>query len=252
MKYYLSILLAIGVMTPQILICQEPPLVGSADEAELERALRQRLPAYSDAIFPRQEVLARGVPKAEIPEPYRRHLENSLKKTLNSRYLPANGQWPAWVGLRKLRMNHNYIVGSWSVNADDNRMSQVRVQAWDLGASVTVLSPNLGGQPAQLTQDQVRGILDSVVGIDSIFAISKDKIGQCQVEMITEELAGQKVVYGKMRCGGDDAPKGDIGDRHLWSYLKFLISHGRVCVSFSTIDLQSPDRPASARDRWEF
>jgi len=227
---------------------------GPKETAEFEKGLYQLLPGYVHGIYPKPAILANGVSEKNLSsessariKTYKEKIQTWLTCVLRIELKPKQFNKADWLGIRRLHLDTNYIVGRFVSAAKASTTyggAIVEFQANDRSIDLTIASPSLFAADANgLSDGQIRNLATKILNIP------KEKVGRIDVEKHFTTLAGIDLCYGKMRCEWNEKIP-DYSKRKWWSYIPFWYIKGKMFFDISMIDWKHP--PATARGRWKF
>jgi len=227
---------------------------GPKETAEFEKGLYQLLPGYVHGIYPKAAVLANGVSEKDLSPKnatrmiqYKKKIQTWLTRVLKIALKPEQLNKGDWLGIRKLHLDTDYIVGGFVSAAKGSttyRDAVVEFQADDRSIDLTITSPLLFAADANgLSDVQIRNLASKILNIH------KKKVSRINVEKHFTTLAGIDLCYGKMRCEWNER-KPDYSKREWWSYIPFWYIKGKMFVHISTIEWKKGELPASAKSTW--
>jgi hypothetical protein len=219
---------------------------GPAATANFEKELYNLLPGYVYGIFPKQEVLNRGVSKNDIPLYWTQMTERWLRQTLVPSLAPGPKTEIVMYGLPELRSSSDYIMGYYLTDKNSELHSRVEFQATDRNLAITIFMNDKIADINALSDEAILGILKKDT------AVPEGKLSRISIEKTHKVLAGIPVCYGKMRCEFDE--RKDTGpdkekNRQWWSYIPFWITEDKFFICISTIDWAKKKLPVSASSR---
>ena len=165
--------------------------IGPDSTKELERGLSDVNWSYQFAIWPREEMLASGIPADRLPKDYVADVKSRLDGVVNARVKPAQIDTKDWVGLKGLRNDHDCILGKLT-SADGKYRLRFIMEEYD--ANITFEGPDLlAGEPADMTGEK------ACAAAAALLAIPQDKVAELKGSGTLKEIAGVPVYYGIIR-----------------------------------------------------
>jgi len=235
------ILFSVGLASQQA-YKYEP--VGPKETEQLERRLRNKLTGYDSAFWPRPERLKDAVPGRLLPKAYTGNIRKWLPRVLDPALMPTELDPNGWIGVRKLYVDKNFILGRFSSATDPNTVIEFKGAYRNL--NITVSSKGLFAKSAaSMTTEGIRDVLTTVLRIPA------DKIDKMEFRNQAEKLAGVDVYYGKMWCEWSESSDPFTSVRQWWSYIPFWYTQGMLYVGVTTVE--EGDRPhPTMEERWPF
>jgi len=241
----LSVIVFAGAMPKEV---YQPK--GPSDTAALEIALRERLPVYVEGIWPRTEILDSAPHGRQLPKKAVERLQTWLSRIVRREFLPESMDPNQWYGIRKLHLNHDYIIGQFRKPVEG---VTIQFQANGVSLAITAISDSY-------FPDGVDGIADAEIieVLTTLVNYPRDMVQSITVEKHVEAMgeAGKKVsvCYGKLWSRGYDPmkpayysqpPESELKNvRTWWNFMTFWIVKGKLFFSTTMVNWET--RPSTA------